>query len=75
MDVKPDVHVQRVLYRLGVAPSMSEAEALRAAAHLNPEYPGALDSSLWVIGRRWCKDNAPLCTDCIMNDLCPKVGL
>ena len=75
MDVKPDVHVQRVLYRLAVAPGMSEGEALRAAANLNPEYPGALDPSLWVIGRRWCKDNAPFCSDCIMNDLCPKVGL
>lgn len=75
MDVKPDVHVQRVLYRLAVAPGVSEGEALRAAANLNPEYPGALDPSLWVIGRRWCKDTAPLCSDCTMNDLCPKVGL
>ena len=75
MDVKPDVHVRRVLYRLGVADSQDEAEAVAAAARLNPEFPGAVDPSLWVIGRRWCKESMPLCPDCTMSDLCPKVGL
>ncbi len=75
MDVKPDVHVRRVLYRLGVAERRDEVEAVAAAARLNPEFPGALDPSLWRIGRRWCKESMPLCSDCIMNDLCPKVGL
>ena len=75
MDVKPDVHVRRVLYRLGIAKSRDEAEAVAAAGRLNPEFPGAVDPSLWRIGRRWCKESAPLCPDCIMNDLCPKVLL
>ena len=36
MDVKPDVHVRRVLYRLGVAERRDEVEAVAAAARLNP---------------------------------------
>ena len=72
MDVKPDVHVQRVLYRLGVAQRLSEAKALRAAAALNPDYPGEIDPALWIIGRQWCSETAPNCTQCCMNQLCEK---
>jgi endonuclease III len=73
MDVKPDVHVQRVLYRLGVAHQVGENDALRAAVELNPEYPGRLDPALWVIGRQWCRKFEPDCDQCSMNDLCQKV--
>lgn len=75
MNVKPDVHVQRVLYRLGVTAALSEVEAIRAAARLNPDYPGALDPPLWVIGRRWCKETSPNCADCKVSALCAKVGV
>ena len=75
MDVKPDVHVQRVLYRLGVTPAMGGPEAVRAAAQLNPDYPGALSAPLWVIGRRWCRPTAPDCKNCWMSALCARAGL
>lgn len=75
MNVKPDVHVQRVLYRLGVSKAMGEKDAIAAAQRLNPDYPGAVDPPLWIIGRRWCRPMAPDCPSCWMNDLCPKVGV
>jgi endonuclease III len=75
MDVKADVHVQRVLYRLGVAKALDPKEAIAAAQQLNPDYPGALDPPLWIIGRCWCKANDPACTNCWMTDVCPKVGV
>lgn len=75
MNVKPDVHVQRVLFRLGIASIMSEKEALSAAVRLNPDYPGALDSPLWVIGRKWCRETSPDCVNCEMNRICVKKGL
>ena len=75
MNVKADVHVQRVLYRLGAARGRSESEAISAAAALNPEYPGALDQALWTIGQRWCHESAPDCLNCPMTDLCIRVGL
>jgi endonuclease III len=75
MNVKPDVHVQRVLYRLGVAAGLGGREAVGAAARLNPEYPGDLDPALWLIGRRWCKEVSPDCPHCHMNALCLKAGL
>jgi hypothetical protein len=32
MDIKPDVHTMRVLYRLGVSPSIYEMEAIIASS-------------------------------------------
>ncbi len=75
INVKPDAHVRRVLYRLGVAAKADEADAVEAAARLNPEYPGALDPALWVIGRRWCREKGPKCAECVMGGLCARVGV
>ena len=42
MDIKPDVHTMRVLYRLGVSGAETEIEAVEAARSINPSYPGEL---------------------------------
>lgn len=72
MDVKPDVHIVRVFQRLGFISVPNEAEALRAARNLNPEYPGALDAPAWVIGKKWCTSLTPRCPECPLNHVCPK---
>lgn len=75
IDIKADVHTIRVLYRLGTSGIRNANAAIRTARRLNPDYPGALDAPLWVIGRRWCHEENPKCTECYMNDICPKEGL
>lgn len=72
MDIKPDVHTTRVLYRLGVSQAMTEQSAVEAARRLNPEYPGAVDGPLWNIGRTWCHALAPKCSLCCMEPVCAK---
>jgi len=72
MNVKPDVHVIRVFGRLGFISQPNEKEVLEAARKFNPEYPGALDAPVWVIGRKWCAADAPQCTYCPVNKVCPK---
>jgi endonuclease-3 len=72
MDVKPDIHVQRVFYRMGLIDNMKEQDALLAARRLNPEYPGALDAPLWRIGKQWCKPFSPICNQCFVNSVCKK---
>ena len=72
MDVKPDIHVTRVFSRLGFISQLNEKEALKAARRLNPEYPGALDAPIWVIGRKWCIADTPQCLHCPVNEVCPK---
>jgi endonuclease III len=75
--VKPDVHVQRVMYRMGLSDGISEAAATCAAQRLNPQFPGELDSPLWVIGRQWCFaiPGTQDCPCCPITDICPRVGL
>jgi endonuclease III len=72
MDVKPDVHVIRVFYRLGLISTPTSKAALHAARRLNASYPGALDAPAWTIGRKWCHSHNPNCGDCLMDNLCPK---
>jgi endonuclease III len=72
MDVKPDVHVVRVFQRMGFIDVPSSEEALRAARKLNPDYPGALDAPVWIIGKKWCSPYEPQCTSCPVKDVCPK---
>ncbi len=72
MDVKPDVHIIRVFNRLGFISQPSETEALEAARRLHPEYPGALDSPAWIIGKKFCNYTPPQCSRCPLTDVCPK---
>jgi len=73
MDIKPDVHTMRVLYRLGVASSVNEDAAIAAARRLNPSYPGELDAPLWLIGRKWCTSSAPACVSCPLKEVCAQI--
>ena len=75
MDIKPDVHTVRVLYRLGLSSSLTEAAAVKAARTANPSFPGELDGILWRIGRRWCLASDPHCADCPVASDCAKVGV
>jgi len=72
MDVKPDTHIIRVFHRLGFISEPDETEALTAARRLNPEYPGALDSPAWLIGKKWCSPISPKCYKCPLRENCPK---
>ncbi len=74
MDIKPDTHTMRVLYRLGASPSETEQAAIQAARALRPEYPGEIDGPLWIIGRTWCDPSSPNCHDCPVGEVCAKPG-
>jgi len=73
IDVSYDIHVRRVFIRTGLVDNDSLDEVIKAAQVLNPQYPGALDYPAWVIGQKWCKKTNPLCSDCILASVCPKL--
>ena len=74
--VKPDSHVIRVMGRLGLIPlGSTEQHAVAKARALKPDYPGALDSPLWYIGRQFCHPITPACAECPLNNLCPRIGV
>lgn len=43
MDIKPDVHTVRVLYRLGASDAETIEAAIAASRLMNPSFPGGLD--------------------------------
>ena len=72
IDVKPDVHLMRVFWRLGIVDDDSPNEAMRAARRLNPEFPGELDWPAWRIGQLWCHPTEPDCAQCPLTGDCAK---
>jgi endonuclease-3 len=72
MDIKPDVHTKRVLYRLGMSEREEEIAAIEATRWMNPDWPGALDGALWWIGRNWCTATYPNCSECPVSVVCAK---
>jgi len=75
IDVKPDVHVQRVFYRTGLAEAQDAQSAIRGARIAYPNYPGALDQPAWQIGRKYCHPRSPLCGTCPLEEFCIKRGI
>ncbi len=72
IDVSPDVHVRRVMYRLGLVEKNAENEKIiYKAREMHPKFPGIIDYSLWEIGKTWCRPTNPNCQDCIIASECP----
>jgi uncharacterized HhH-GPD family protein len=71
IDISADVHVRRVMGRLGfVRQDPGLGEVVEAARTLNLDFPGVFDLSLWRIGRTVCHPANPRCSECVLNDLC-----
>lgn len=75
IDISPDVHIKRVLYRLGFIENNAKVErVIYKARELNPEFPGLIDFVCWKIGKEYCKSEIKdcKCGDCFMDKVCPK---
>lgn len=65
IDVSVDVHVRRVLSRMGFVPKgESDEYIIYRAREMHPEYPGVFDLVLWDLGRTQCRPQNPACTNC-----------
>jgi endonuclease III len=74
IDISPDVHVIRVMRRMGLVTQDSTNEMIiYKARELNPTYPGVVDLSCWEIGRQWCHSQNPNCKNCLVNEECKKI--
>ena len=72
IDVSPDVHVKRVMHRLGLVDEDADNDKIiYKAREMCPEFPGIIDFSLWEIGRKWCRPTEPDCDNCIVHSDCP----
>ena len=73
IDVSPDVHIMRVMYRLGILAEHNNREmAVYSTRGLYPAYPGLFDGLFWHIGKDYCHPSKPNCTDCSLQSICSK---
>jgi endonuclease-3 len=72
-----DTHVHRVAIRLGLVASRATAvrtqEQLQAVLAAGEMYE--VHMNLIRHGRHVCVALRPICSQCVLNDLCPKVGV
>ncbi len=72
-DVAFDVHVRRVFLRTGLADADDLRHVVEQARLAHPDRPGELDLPAWDIGRTWCRPQDPLCDECPLGSVCPRL--
>ena len=71
VDISPDVHIQRVIKRLGyLEDNATIDQIIYKAREINPEFPGLIDFSCWKIGREYCHPTNPKCEKCPLKKEC-----
>jgi len=72
-----DTHVHRVAKRLGLVPARADAVATQASFQESVAddemYP--LHMNLIRHGREVCTAERPRCSECVLRDLCPRIGV
>lgn len=68
-----DVQVRRVFLRTGLAKDDTREAIEAAAVAACPEAPGTLDLPAWLIGRETCRPRRPLCDECRLSAVCPRL--
>jgi uncharacterized HhH-GPD family protein len=72
IDISVDVHVRRVLTRLGLVEAGATLEqVVYAALAISPEFPGLIDSPAFRLGREVCRPRKPKCGECYLRRWCP----
>ena len=72
-----DTHIHRIAIRLGLVPANATAVAAQAALQsaIAPADVYAAHLNLIRHGRHVCVARRPLCSDCVLADRCPRVGV
>ncbi|MBF0215416.1 MAG: endonuclease III [Candidatus Omnitrophica bacterium] len=71
-----DTHVKRVSYRLGMTGETDPVKIERDLMALFSEDKwGRLNNLIIEHGRKICDARKPLCTECVLEKLCPKAGV
>ena len=71
-----DTHVKRISMRLGFTESTNP---VRIEKDLMPLFPqkqwGDINHCMVLFGREVCKARGPLCGECELGDVCPRIGM
>ena len=71
-----DTHVRRLSFRLGLTISTNPTIIERDMMQLFPrEQWGEINHLLVLYGRDICRARKPMCSECVLEDLCPRNGV
>ncbi len=74
IDISTDVHILRVMLRLGLLKKENGEKnkelAVYKAREIYPSYPGLIDGYFWHIGRRYCHSKSTNCNNCPIKSIC-----
>lgn len=71
IDISPDVHIMKIMRRTGLVEKDADRDCvIYKARELCPEFPGIIDYACWEIGRTWCKQSNPNCSQCPLRGSC-----
>ncbi|MFV0349023.1 MAG: hypothetical protein ACK5JO_10585 [Halodesulfovibrio sp.] len=73
LSVKPDIHLQRVCYRLGLIDEMKAVKVADWATEAKLASPADFDAAVWVIGRDYCGESKSNCVECPLDSVCAKI--
>jgi uncharacterized HhH-GPD family protein len=68
-----DVQVRRVFLRSGLVAEDTRQAIEAAATAACPQAPGTLDLPAWLVGRETCRPRVPLCDECRLGAVCPRL--
>lgn len=84
IDISPDVHVKRLMYRLGLISEIADvkfssidaSKITYAARSINPTFPGLLDLIFWEVGsQKICENTKCHKNKCPFGAFCIKQGV
>jgi endonuclease-3 len=74
-----DTHVHRIARRLGLIPDRATADQAHRLLNRDDSVPPELRFTFHIQlirhGRAVCRAGRPACDECVLRDLCPKVGV
>ncbi len=74
-----DTHVHRAARRLGLIPARATADQAHGLLNRDASVPSELRFSFHIQlirhGRAVCRASRPACSECVLEDLCPRVGV
>jgi endonuclease-3 len=74
-----DTHVHRLARRLGLIPRRATADQAHALLNSDDSVPAELRFAFHIQlinhGRAVCRAGRPACDNCVLTDICPKVGV
>lgn len=81
IDISPDRHVKRCMYRLGLIPerkehdffNIPETEIIYAAKAIKPSFPGLMDLAFYYMGSKgYCENNICDKENCLFGKICKR---